>query len=267
MAYLDEDHSSNVGRRVGLFVAVAAAILAAKFVMPDLIRRSEEWPPEKVAAQVEKETENPQLFAAIKANYPDEYRAFIDKVTHAAQIGHPEEMRYEAFSFIDTVMTNHFKGLIKAPSRDIRAIAEQRALLLHALQRTDVRLCAQYITEDGPSGTEPPSEAVSILDRAAAARVAASRAGEIHPGEPRGRLSDSDFGRFRGALEARFASADRLLANSQAVDRASVDDQCTLGVAIYDTIVDLPPDLGAAVMIHLLRRPSRPDEAAGETGT
>lgn len=255
MSYLDEeDGTSRLGVKIAGWVAGLLGFLAVGFwgwgTFPGSSRA---WTPDRVAQELETNVGTRELYTAMKAHYPEDYRALVQRLSEASQGTDRQAVEREAYAFSRRFMSERFDDLARAPSAQLHDIAREYARLVHVLQQSDVRLCAQFVTNGFTPGARPGPDATAIVNRIGALQVAAARAGESQPGDSRGALTEPQAMEFGRALQARSASAANLLSDERALRTAAPADQCAAGVAIYDTVGALPADLAATLIIEILR--------------
>jgi hypothetical protein len=258
MSYLYDDDGEPTSKKAGAaiagFILFSAIALAAKFVDFGLLTGSkQEWTAERVRSELEATPELRELFVAIKTHYPREYDGFVHKVAETARSGDGAAVSRQSFAFTRKLMTDHFEDMARAPSAEIHEIGRRYAQLVNVLDRTDVQLCSQFLTTGFTPGAKPAPEALSILSRIGALQITAAKHGETQPRDPRGALSDSDGQLFYRELVSRSPGAGAFLGDERALNAATPDVQCDLGVAIYESAAALPTESAANVTIDLLR--------------
>jgi hypothetical protein len=261
MAYLSDDPHDDVESRWWSRIGGFAAWLVGFFVVSGLVKfviaggavGTTPNTPERLDAFLQSNAEAGELYAAIKANYPDDYRQFLQQTSETIRTGNRAAIERQAFNFSRNVMVNHFDDMARAPSADLHAIARQYAALANTLKASDISLCSQFITTGFAPGTAYPEAIRPILRRIGTMQIAAARHGETQPRDPRGEISEHQALQFAEAIRARSPSATRLLLNESALSGASPAEQCDAGVALYEAAANLPSDAAADVTIQLLR--------------
>lgn len=255
MSYIDEeDGTSRLGVKIAGWVAALLGFLAVAYwgsgSLPGSLRG---WTPDRVAQELETNAGTRELYSAMKTHYPDDYRAFVQRLSEASRGSDRQAMEREAYAFSRRFMSERFDDLARAPSAQLHDIAREYARLVHVLQQSDVPLCAQFVTTGFTPGARPSAEATAIVNRIGAMQLVAARAGHSQPRDPRGAVTEPQALEFGRALQSRSAAAANLLGDERALRTAAPADQCAVGIAIYDTIGALPADLAASLIVEILR--------------
>jgi hypothetical protein len=259
MAYLTDEETGtgarSLGAKVAGVIAVFAVIMVVRYVTSgNFGAGSGGLTPERVDRELQAHPQAGELYRAVKTSYPNEYQAFLRRVTTVAKSGNSLAVETEAFNFTRQLTLDHFEGFARAPTGQIVDVARQYSLLVGTLQRTDINLCARFVVEGMGPGTRPPPEATAILSRIGVMQIQASRAGEMRPSAPRPELSQEEATVVVREIERRAPSTGRLLADERALASASPAEKCAVGVAIYETVVGLPPETAAKATVSLIRQ-------------
>lgn len=130
-----------------------------------------------------------------------------------------------------------------APEAMIRDIAAAYVELIGSLDARDPALCARFVT-GRLEGARPSRATLVRLDRIAALRIRAARAGEDRPAPG---PSEEDR-RALIAEAARIDPASAALLAGNGLDRASPAEQCRAGLAIYRAAASAPGRGGAWIV-------------------
>lgn len=210
------------------------AMLAALLLLPGLLDRS--GTAEGAAAALDRNPDIRRTIAALRAHYPDQHRALAERLAARARDGADQPaLDRETAAFMQAFMAGKAAAVAAAPVAERRAIAAAYAELIHSLAERDPALCARFVTDAMPAAARPPRAIVVRLDRIAALRIGAARAGE-RSGRPPA-LEE------RSALLARVARADpesAALLGGGAIDRAPPAAQCRAALALYRAAATTP---------------------------
>lgn len=255
MAYESGSQRKNLIIVVAVIAFIAAAVGGALWVRGgDLFKGGGGTGTNRIDAELQNHPQAGELYRTVKANYPDEYQAFVARLSEAARNGGSAAVEAQAFAFTRQLMVNHFAGLAKAPNGRIVEIARQYHLLATTLQRSNVALCAQLATTGFRPGSRPPPEAMAILNRIGTLQLQAARVGETQGGTARTDITPAEGDALVVAIGRRNPEAGRLLSGGNALDLASPAQQCDTAVAIYEAIVAMPAEDAAKVTVSLLRQ-------------
>lgn len=258
MAFVDDEDDEGLrsgfsGKIVGV-LGVAAAAVAAKFLVPAFMGSSRDYTPDRVRTEIESDPGNREAFAAIRASYPTEYDTFLRRMADTANSTKDNwALRQQAFDFTRGLMRIHFDGLARAESVEIRNIALQYGALFRALSQSNVDLCGQAATRGFSPGMEVGPEAMAIINHIGAMQITAASHGEARATLPRVAMTEAETQQFLRAVRARSEPSLRLMLDDRAMASATPEQQCQAAIVVYEVIGALPPDDGAKATIQLLR--------------
>jgi hypothetical protein len=210
------------------------AVLAALLLLPGLLDRS--GTAEGAAAALDRNPDIRQTIAALRTHYPDDHRALAERLAARARDGADQPaLDRETAAFMQAFMAGKAGAVAAAPVAERRAIAAAYAALIQSLAVRDPAMCARFVTNAIPAEARPPRAILVRLDRIAALRIRAARAGEHSPRPPA--AEDGD------ALLARVARADpesAALLGGGEIGRAPAAAQCRAALALYRAAAAAP---------------------------
>jgi hypothetical protein len=268
VAYSDEEEgAANPRRTVTLLVglaALAAGIMGMGYLKtgsPFFI--SQHWTPEQVDRRLQESPEEGALYRAIKASYPDDYRAFVDAGVTAANEHGGAAIEGRAQALAHRLLARNFGSFARAPNSFLLDIARQEVRLLDTLGRADVRLCAQTVMTGSLRVRGVPAEALAIQERIDVLAIRAASIGWRAARVPRVPLSPEEIESLRAAAARRSPDAARALADPRPLQDAPPEQQCAVVVALYEAAADFPAELAARAILTLLQAGM---QRGGETG-
>ncbi|MDQ8754704.1 hypothetical protein RCO27_00535 [Sphingosinicella sp. LHD-64] len=221
----------------------------ALFVAFLLFQRST---PDALEARLAERPELEDTLAAFRTAYPDDYRAFLARVSAVADAEGQSAAERAAGEDIRRFVAGKADAIVRAPAADLHALARAIAALVAELQRVDAGLCAQFVTQGAMEPARLPAPASRAIGRMNAQFLTAARGGEAG-GSPRGPLSPPDT----AAWLQRMAAIDPALVR-QAQTGGAADMRparlCANGVTVHRAAAELPEAQAANVMAHLVRQ-------------
>lgn len=227
---------------------IFAAGLALFILVPPLL----EGRPNDIAAALDDNPDIRQTIAALRAHYPGEHRALVERLAQRSRNGDDQPaLDREAAAFLRDFMAAKAGLIASAPDAQLRDIAIAYAELMRLLRARDTDLCARFVTNRMPERARPPRIVTVRLDRIAALRIGAARAGESGAWPPRSGIGLEDRRAWFARIREIDAASAALLADGP-IERASPAQQCGAGLALYQAAAELPPAQSANVMAGLL---------------
>lgn len=233
-------------------VLTFAAGLAAFILVPPLLETGSG--PEDIAEALDGNPDIRQTVAALRADYPGDYRALLELLAQRSRAGGDQEaLDREAAAFMRRFMAGKAGAVAAAPDAQLRDVAIAYAELIRVLRERDPDLCARFVAGGMPEGARPPRVAMVRLDRISALRIRAARAGEDGGGPPRAGPSREES-RALSERMARIDPASAELLGAGAIAAAPPLRQCQAGLVLYQAAAALPAAQSANVVAGLLAR-------------
>jgi hypothetical protein len=169
----------------------------------------------------------------------------------------------EAFRLADFMKANADK-IGEGSSASITRVIEGRLKALRILQAKNALACAATVRTWRVDPHASPEAYLALTDSTLAS-LQAMREGLDHPAG-RGPRTPGDRAAFTAALDRRGVTEPlrTLVVRPSAVSAAPPADQCDAGIALYDTILTLPPDIRSRTFMavaNAVRLTSRPEPA------
>jgi hypothetical protein len=195
-----------------------------------------------------------QVYAAMRRNFPAEYAALMDRLHAFLRARWPNLAGFESETTREQAM--FFRGLMpdlrRAPLPDLMAAMQARLALLETAQRLDPVLCGRMAAASNtampiPAALQPGTK------RALIAMIDAAGAGRRTPAPPQREIMAADvavyeetFARFdpRGDLRP-------LTSGEESRAMAAPERLCRLAVALQQTVLALPPEVGREAAIRM----------------
>lgn len=220
------------------------------FVALLLIQRST---PRSLEADLAERPELKATLTAFRTHYPDDYRAFLARISAIADAEGAAAAERAAGGDIRRFVAGKSEAIARAPAADLHRLARAIAVLVVELQRVDADICAQFVTRGTMDPARLPASTSRAIGRTNAQFLGAARAGEGRNGTMRGPLSPPDT----AAWLQRIAAIDPALVR-QAQSGGAADTSparlCANGVTVHRAAADLPEAQAANVMAHLVRQ-------------
>lgn len=199
-----------------------------------------------------------QTFARMKAEFPEDYRSFMDGMVALVRRRATDE---EAFSYAEQFMrefvTRHMPSAAHADSTALFEWVESQIVLARALAATDVAGCAN-VMEGGPiSPAEGMATAAALTDQLSRSSLAmfdaiVSGRRSSHVYQP---LNDAEWLVF-GQAAIHAGADERALAAVGTPEFSGLSDEakCSVGVGIFGAIAAEPdPILKSRYAAQMLR--------------
>lgn len=242
-------------RRLCAGMVISAIAVASPSVAQD--RRSAD--PVAVAMATERSlddllTRDPKrgvLFSGIRAVFPQEYRQFLTN-----WVNNPEAVDEEinaVFAPLTEIISEHDRGVLKAPNASLVILAEKRLALLRAARSDSAALCSELASDlDYSDMTLASRRTRTIMTEYVVAILEAGRAGLERPVE-HGPTADADLTALGEAIVG--GGASQRVIDQIYGDRApdSAKDNCAAAITLYEAMGRLPARQMAAVMLSMLR--------------
>ena len=260
MSYTDQESPFTPRRMASALGGIVVVILVialrsgsgdnGKGVLDSLINRSATV--EQAEAELDRDPRTRSMAAAFKRHYPAEYDQFLQRVVAAANQRGQLAARREAFSFMERFVLSKVPHIANAPEAEVNRLGRASLALSEALRDADVQLCARFQMDGLNADDQIPPSVIPAMMRVNVEQFRAARRGEDAKGAGRGPLSQADAAAFLARLEAIDAEIAEKVADESLV-RATPQQQCDAGLAIYQAALDLPPAQSANVIAELLR--------------
>ncbi|MFU7528799.1 hypothetical protein [Qipengyuania sp. ASV99] len=196
-----------------------------------------------------------KLWAAIKAEYPEDFAILVERIRNASPAELADAARAEAIGaqwlreFFDRISADS----VKAPAAEMIAWSAAEHELYAALQRSSVPDCAAMTMGEWIFIEDSGSATAAAIARRNEAMVRAAAAGRDDPqnyAEP----DDGAFGVLGDAIAATGIDPELQanLGSDQAMAALSAEQQCNLGVAVYKGLSAMPDDLEPQMAAYML---------------
>ena len=254
----DWDAEEEEPRRFRIGILVTAGLLFVAGIMtigylttgsPFFL--SQRWTPEQVDRALQ-DSEAAELYRAIKASYPEEYRAFLGNAAAGATEHGGDQLERYAALFGQRMLASHSAGLARAHNPHLIDIARQQVQLLTLLRRADARLCAIFTSGGEVRDSQLPAEARALLTRIEAMTIRAARIGERSSRGFRPALTNEERRALLAAASRRSPEAARVIADPRPMQAAPPDQQCAAGIAMYEAAIGLPPETAATAIVMMM---------------
>ncbi len=218
---------------------------------------------EAVAAELARDPMSRDVVGAIREIYPQDWTRITASLAERVRAGDtPEQLRRHGFELMRSFAASKGAATAAAPNAELRAVAETQMALARSLQAVNPAMCARF-TFSGFSPDDmaafPPTSA-DELGRAIRAQLVASRAGTDRP-VTRPQPSPQDLQVFlRAYVEA--GGDEGVLQRGGGVTGDGVQE-CSSGIAIYQSVAALPEETGARILGFLISQAAAAQAAAG----
>ena len=259
--YLTEDERESsrkvkivLAAVVGFVLLLIAGVYALARLDPGLLQRamSPRMTGEDVAAEIHRNPLLRSAYAEFRANYPREYRAFMDRLAVVANTEGRAAADRESHDLMRAFITAKIEAIASAPDEDLMSVARAEASVLDALSETDTALCGQYAIAGFSYGVRLPPAVMAELVELTRLTIRAAHWGESRRRVVRGPLSREDAAAWFAGIEEIDAGLASKISDGS-ITRSPPQEQCAAGVALYRAVTALPDQVGARVMAHLLR--------------
>ena len=244
---------------LGGVALVILLVIAAPFAFENFRKGLENSPfsgratPDKVIAELESAPELREMITAFRTHYPEDYRAYAQRLAAAINEGGRPAAEQAAARYVDDFLRSKLRYIANAPSRDLQRIAESVADFHEALGRSRVDTCADYFMGRGPANPRIPAEVRPYSLRLVVLQFRAARHGEDGKAIVRGEPTDADNRAWLARATQIDPPAGALLSSGN-LDGASPVAQCDAAIAMYRGVAALPVDQSAKVMANFLRQ-------------
>lgn len=208
--------------------------------------------PRSLEADLAERPELEATLAAFRTHYPDDYRAFLARISAIADAEGAAAAERAAGDDIRRFVAGKSEAIARAPAAELHRLARAIAVLVVELQRVDADICAQFVTRGAMDPARLPAATSRAIGGMNAQFLRAARAGEGN-GTMRGPLSPPDT----AAWLQRMAAIDPALVR-QAQTGGAADTSparvCANGLTVHRAAADLPEVQAANVMAHLVRQ-------------
>ncbi|TIP01894.1 MAG: hypothetical protein E5X72_23540 [Mesorhizobium sp.] len=209
----------------------------------------------KAPTRAEVEKQDFQIFKAIAQEFPDDYNAFIDKITLAAGSGNQQAVRDASRVAVAELRRKYAPLLPSAPDREIsQALAAQLTMVNHLMARETPVTCNNYLRYGPDAISAPGNDFLVDLDRIGATlfhAFGAAKRSSLPAAEP----SDEDWSLIADA----FTRNGGTPAEMDAIANMNQDFSglCPAVVKFYTAALSMPGEPGRHIKTALLYATSR----------
>ncbi len=206
--------------------------------------------PDTSPAGVEKdmlfEGDTAPLFQTIKRTYPDEFEALKKDIsTHATAGASKTEMMTLVRGDVMQALKRHRRDMLQAPHPAFAAYRAAEIAFVDALHKTDTRLCANYVVQgsvEADFGQNFPRKQSLDFQQRTWEGYAAGRDTPAHRVIKKPALADVRTLQAAMATNGLSPQQIRSFFTAGAIQRATMDDQCWIGLGFMRAMNDLPGD-------------------------
>ena len=246
----------------GITYGAGAMILLGMFFVLRLCSTVASLAPDNSPAGVEKDMltngDTAPLFQTIKRTYPDEFDTLKkDASAHATAGASKTEMMTLVRDDVMQALKRHRRDMLQAPHAAFAAYRTAEIAFVDALHKTDTRLCANYVAQGSvevDSGQSFPRKESLDFQRRTWEGYAAGR------DEPAHRVirkpAPAEVRALQSAMAANGLSQQQMgsFFTAGAMQRATTDDQCWIGLGFMRAINDLPGDRADAIYAYVAQQ-------------
>ncbi|TPN76745.1 tetratricopeptide repeat protein [Mesorhizobium sp. CU2] len=201
-----------------------------------------------IDAEVQKQ--DLQIFKAIAEEFPDDYRAFIDKVMVVARSRSKEAVRNTSRVTVAELRKKYAPLLPSAPDSEAsQALSAQIAMLNHLMARETPATCNNYLRNGPDAVIAPDHEFLMDMDRIGATLFRAFGAAK-KSGLPAAEPGDQDWSLVADA----FTKGGGTPTEMEAIANASQEFEglCPAVVKLYAAALSLPGESGRRIKTAIL---------------
>jgi hypothetical protein len=200
-----------------------------------------------------RDLERDPSFKVLRETFPDEFAELKSVVLARAKAGGGEaEVSAAGFAYMRNLAIRHAPDVAAAPAPLLGDYAAAQAGLVRALRDENPQLCADFAFRALPAGLKASPKVEKAGMANLEAQLRAARAGRDNPVARRA-ADRSDYDEITRVMARNGARSDlvRSLSTGSATS-LPVEEQCELGVALYDAVRKAPPDLSARVTATMM---------------
>lgn len=211
--------------------------------------------PTRADVNAEIEKQDFQIFKAIAQEFPDDYNAFIDKITRVAGSGSQQAVRDASRVAAADLRRKYAPLLPSAPDRETsQALDAQLAMVNHLTARETPATCNNYLRNGPDAISAPGNDFLMDLDRIGATlfhAFGAAKKSSLPAAEP----SDEDWSLIADA----FTRSGGTPAEMDAIANMNQDFSglCPAVAKFYTAALSLPGEPGRHIKTALLYATSR----------
>jgi len=195
------------------------------------------------------------LWATIKTHYPDDFADLVSRLQALDPQERVDATRTEtvAAEWLRAFFAKIGPQAVKAPAKAMLVWSATEGELYSALQRASEDQCAAMTMGQWVYVEDKKGAVAAAITRRNAAMVRAAAAGRDTP-EAYADPDEADFEQLGKAISATGIAADlqAALGSDAAMEALSPEDQCKVGVAVYNGLTALPNDVEPRVAAYML---------------
>ena len=196
------------------------------------------------------------IFASIKVNFPADYARMIDEMIPRVQqnIDDHAALRQIGFEATQKLFLRKVPDLVNAPAATLLELNRRQLAFTRNLQGDDVRACAEYSMSGFGAETQLSAAREAELTAIGAFTIGTAKAGADRARDAsRAALDPQAAALWYGRVTEIEPSAEMkaLLSDEALLAKATPEQQCRLGIAIYAAIAAMPEEAGANVAAFL----------------
>jgi hypothetical protein len=200
-------------------------------------------------AELSKFPGNGVLIAKLEADFPDEYKDFVSKVSKAARVeGAQNRVPVAANAWLATFLAAHARDFAGAPLPALDAALAAEQTLLEGLQAYDPIVCGAVVTGaplDKPLTAALEEQAGALM----ASRFAAIKAGRTDQ-QLRFAITPKDRAALAAALNERGLVEDQMKVLTGEADPSSISGEMACEAAVkLNEAIRVQPDSSRALLI------------------
>lgn len=195
-----------------------------------------------------------ELFEVLKAQFPDEYNAFLAQAADSLNKGASfSESKREGFLFMRSITQKYMDKLILAPDAEMAAFVSSQNALIKQLQREDQQQCADFGMRGFKEDVVLSPQSMDLAAATGIAQINGIRAGIDNP-TPREAASPEDWKVVFQAMMQQGAKQEDIqrLATAATVP-LTTEQECSISVQMFAAIETLPQALRGKVFATMLR--------------
>jgi len=250
------------GKEFGAVAAIALALAAGAGAAPAAAATAQaaaanaRVTEEQLRQVLESQPEFRGTYTAFREEFPQDYQAFLTRMTATANAQGAAAAGVAAFHFMRRFMGSRVEDIAAAPDADLDRLADANVSLSRALRGYSVPLCAQFVMSGFSPGVRLSPEILARLDAANTIQLHAAAHAIRGPRVARGPLSPDLAGLWIRRMWALDPASAALLTEGR-METATPAEQCNAGIMIYQAAAELPAEQGGLVTAHLVRESFR----------
>jgi hypothetical protein len=243
MSYLNE--------RPGMTAGIIGAMVVGALSIGFSLWSGRAWTADMMRAEFERQPEVRATAQALDRYYPQDYQRLLERLAAAAN-RRSGNARTEGFTAVRQFMLSKVQAVTSAPDADLVALADASSEFVRVLKRSNRAACTQFVMSGPSPGTRLSPEVMERLNAMNVLQLRAAHNGEGPNRVVRGEISDEDALAWMERLRTIDPATARRV-EEDSMTRASPEEQCAGGAAIYQAVAELPDRQSAAVMATLIR--------------